>query len=70
MSQAVVEQVLGKLVLDRAFRQLAQADLPQALTGFDLTPAERNSFEGVDLDDFDKVVTGLDVRVSKGGQWN
>ena len=65
MSQAAVEQVLGKLVVDREFRQLVQADLQKALTGFDLTLEERNSFKGVDLDDFDQTVTSLDERVSK-----
>ena len=66
MSQAVVEQVLGKLLVDRESRKLAQADLQQALTGFDLTSEERNNFADVDLNDFDQAVTGLDERVSKG----
>ncbi len=70
MSQAAVEQVLGRLVIDRAFRQLAKANLQQALAAFDLTPEERKSFQGVDLDDFDKSVTGLDARVSKGRELN
>ena len=66
MSQAVVEQVVGKLVVDSTFRALAKADLQQALMGFDLTLEERNSFQGIDLDEFDQAVTGLDARVSKG----
>jgi hypothetical protein len=66
MSQAAVEQVVGKLVLDRAFRKLMTSNMSQALAGYDLTEGEREGFTHVDLDDFHQSVTGLDERVSKG----
>jgi hypothetical protein len=66
MSQAAVEQVVGKLVLDRAFRTLMTSNMSQALAAYDLTEGERASFKGIDLDDFHQSVTGLDERVSKG----
>ena len=66
MSQAAVEQVVGKLVLDRKFRQQMASNMSQALAGYDLTEGEREGFKGIDLDDFHQSVTGLDERVSKG----
>jgi hypothetical protein len=66
MSQAAVEQVVGKLVLDRAFRKQMASNMPQALAGYDLTDGEREGFTHVDLEDFHQSVTGLDERVSKG----
>ena len=66
MSQAAVEQVVGKLVLDQKFRKQMTNDMPTALAGFDLTEGEREGFKGIDLDDFHESVTGLDERVSKG----
>ena len=66
MSQAAVEQVVGKLLLDRKFRQQMTNDMSTALAGFDLTDGEREGFKGIDLEDFHQSVTGLDQRVSKG----
>lgn len=66
MSQAAVEQVIGKLMIDREFRKKMAADINQALAGCDLTPGEREGFTHLDLSDFDKAVGGLDERVSKG----
>lgn len=70
MSQAAVEQVIGRLVIDRAFRELMQRDRQTALTEYDLTPGERDGLAHVDLHDFDQAVTGLDERVSKGVSLN
>ena len=66
MSQAAVEQVVGKLLLDRAFRKQMASNMWQALAGYDLTDGEREGFKSMDLDDFHQSVTGLDQRVSKG----
>jgi hypothetical protein len=70
MSQTAVEQIMGKLLLDPGFRQMMASDMPQALTGFDLTDSEREAFQHMDLQDFNHTVTGLDQRVSKGIQLN
>ncbi len=65
MSQAAVEQIMGRMLLDRSFRQLMASDMPQALAGFDLTEEEREGLKNIDLADFQQTVTSLDERVSK-----
>ena len=66
MSQAAVEQVVGRLLLDRKFRHQMTSNMSQALASYHLTEGEREGFKGMDLDDFHQSVTGLDQRVSKG----
>jgi len=70
MSQKAVEQIMGRMLLDREFRQLMATDMPQALAGYDLTDAEREGFKTLDLKDFHQSVSGLDERISKGQGWN
>ena len=70
MSQAAVEQVMGRLVLDRAFRAQVVADPAQALAEFDLTVEERQGFTALDLAEFDRGASELEERVSKGQGWN
>lgn len=70
MSQAAVEQIVGKMLLDHAFRKQVMADPDTALKGFDLTEAEKQGLRNVDPNDFDETVVGLDQRVSKGIQEN
>ncbi len=66
MSQAAVEQVIGRLLQEPAFRKLLAADGKTALAGYDLTEGEREGLKNIDLNDFDRTVTGLDQRISKG----
>jgi hypothetical protein len=70
MSQIVVEQILGRLLLDREFRKQVADNREQTLAGYELTDAERAGFMNMDLNDFHKTVTGLDERVSKGTTLN
>lgn len=70
MSQQSVEQIVGRMLLDREFRKLVAADMGQALAGYSLTEAEREGFKNMDLNDFHQTVTGLDERVSKGRNLN
>ena len=70
MSRAAVEQVMGRLVLDRAFRVQVLADATRALAEFDLTVEERQGFAALDLAEFDRGASELEERVSKGQQWN
>jgi hypothetical protein len=70
MSQSAVEQVVGKMLLDVEFRQLMASDISQALRDYDLTEVEREGLMKLDLQDFDRTVTGLDERVSKGRRLN
>jgi hypothetical protein len=70
MSQSAVEQIMGKMVLDPGFRKWIASDMQQALASFDLTEGEREAFKNMDLSDFDRTVTGLDERISKGRRIN
>lgn len=68
MSQQVVEQVIGKLVMDKDFRAQMETNRDAALSPFDLTAEERANFDAMDMNDFNQSVAALDERVSKG--WN
>jgi hypothetical protein len=70
MSQKTVEQVLGRMLLDREFRQLMASDQARALAEYDLTEDERTGFKNMDLTDFHQTVMGLDERISKGRNLN
>jgi hypothetical protein len=65
MSRSVVEQIIGKMLLDIEFRNLMASDRDKALEGFDLTDEEREGLKNVDFDDFSKVATSLDERMNK-----
>ena len=66
MSQKVVEQIIGKMMLDTQFRKLVSTNMSQALADYDLTEEERQGFKEIDFQDFSQSLTGLDERVSKG----
>jgi hypothetical protein len=70
MSQQIVEQIIGRMLLDREFRSLMASDIGKALTSYDLTEDERNGLKKLDLNDFHQTITGLDERVSKGTTLN
>ena len=65
MTQAAVEQVVGKLVTDSEFRAQVEKDPAAALAGFDLTGEERDGLSGVDVSAFHEASTALDDRVTK-----
>ena len=65
MSQKVVEQIIGRMLLDREFRKLVAADMGKALAGYELSEDERNGLKNIDLNDFHQAVSGLDERISK-----
>jgi hypothetical protein len=70
MSQTIVEQIIGKMLLDREFRGLMTSNIEKALAGYDLTEDEIKGLKNLDMNDFHQTVTGLDQRVSKGQGWN
>ena len=70
MSQAAVEQVIGRMTLDREFRKQVQASPGTALASFELTADERDGFARMDHADFDQAMAGVDERVSKGMNLN
>jgi hypothetical protein len=65
MSKSVLEQVMGKMVLDPNFRQQVVSDPSSALEGYDLTSQERDALEQMDLNEFHNTLSPLDERVSK-----
>jgi hypothetical protein len=70
MSQPSVEQIMGRMLLDREFRKLMASNQEQALSGYDLTEEERAGLKSLDFNDFHQTVLGLDERVSKGRNLN
>jgi hypothetical protein len=58
------------MVMDRQFRNAVKADASKALAGFGLDAGELEGFTHIDVADFDKTITGLDERVSKGMRIN
>ena len=74
MSKATVEQLIGKLLIDAAFRNAVVADPANALAGYDLSDEERAALlAGLNAKSFDALAGELEVRLSKGGalvsQW-
>lgn len=67
MSKSTVEQLIGKMMLDGAFRASVTANPSQALAGYDLTDEERAAFAQMDASAFDAAASRLDTRLSKTG---
>ena len=65
MSQKSVEQIIGRLVLDKDFRAQLAADRTAALAPFDLTDDERSALANMNLEEFNQGLARLDERVSK-----
>ena len=66
MSKVTVEQLIGKLLIDAAFRNTVVADPASALGGYDLTDAERASvLSGLQAESFDTLARELEPRISK-----
>ena len=66
MSQKVIEQIIGRLVLDPEFRKQMASDRRQALAGYALSDDERVALDGLDLAELEGAATDLEQRVSKG----
>ncbi len=65
MSRTVVEQVIGRLLMDAEFRKAFGLNAAQALAGFDLTAEERDAFSHLDPECFETVANDLEPRISK-----
>ena len=65
MSKSTVEQLVGKLLIDAAFRTTVIADPASALAGYDLTDEERDAFTRIDTSSFDAAASHLQRRLSK-----
>ena len=55
MSQASIERVLGKLILDAGFRDALLANPEQTLAGFPLTTSEKDYIKRMDAETLDSL---------------
>ena len=60
MSKEAVESVLGKTLLDAAFRAALLADPDQALASFELTKTEKAGLKRLDGETLDALAFSLD----------
>jgi hypothetical protein len=57
----VVEQIIGKLIIDPAFRQLFKADRQKTLARYQLTPVERSGLMRFDVQALEVAVRNLQM---------
>ena len=67
MSVEGVKQVIGRAVVDEEFRTLLFDKPGEALGGFELTDEERTRLQTITRDEFDKVTSEVEERVSRAG---
>jgi hypothetical protein len=65
MSQQAVQNLIGRAVMDEAFRQLLFSDPDKAFEGFDLTEAEKEILRNLDADEVAAFAGKLDERITK-----
>ncbi len=65
MSKMAIEQVVGRLVIDTAFRRDLAANPMNTLAAFDLTAEERDALTNMDIAEFQDAERMVDERVSK-----
>ncbi|MEW5870607.1 MAG: Os1348 family NHLP clan protein [Chloroflexota bacterium] len=65
MSKEAVESVLGKALLEEAFRLALLAEPDQALAGFELTKAEKADLKRLDGETLDALAHSLDEQKRK-----
>lgn len=57
----VVEQIIGKLIIDPVFRQSFKTDRQKALARYQLTPAERSGLMQFDVQAIELAVRNLQM---------
>lgn len=65
MSQAAVEQIIGRAVVDPVFREQLIADARTACAGYDLTDEELEALEKLDAESLQAFAGKLDPRLTK-----
>jgi hypothetical protein len=68
MAQNTVESIIRKAVTDEAFRSLLLSNPTEALSGFDLTDAERTQLSKLDPSAFEG--GNLEDRITRGALFN
>ena len=66
MSKQSMEAIIGRSLMDHAYRELFFADPDQALAGYELTKEERAALLAVDSETLDAFAERLGVQLSKG----
>ena len=65
MSQDAVQSLIGRAVMDKAFRELLFKDPDQAFEGYDLTDKEKTILRELDADEVESFAGKLDERITK-----
>ena len=64
MSVQNVTNIVSKALTDRAFRDQLFSKPNQALKGYDLTPEEAKGLKAISREEFDKIATQLEEKIS------
>ena len=65
MSQEAVQNLIGRAVMDKAFRELLFSDPDKAFEGHDLTAEEKAVLRKLDPDEVADFAGKLDERITK-----
>jgi hypothetical protein len=66
MTKASVEQIIGRIITDEAFRKAFFAGPEKALEGYDLSPEELAALLKTKIEDVEGFSRKLDERITKG----
>jgi len=65
MSQKAVQSLIGRAVMDEAFRKLLFSDPDKAFEGYDLTEEEKKILRALDAEEVASFAGKLDERITK-----
>jgi hypothetical protein len=65
MSQEAVQNLIGRAVMDEAFRKQLFSDPDKAFQGYDLTSEEKDLLRNLDPDEVANFAGKLDERITK-----
>lgn len=65
MTKASIEQIIGRMITDEAFRKAFFQDPAKALEGYDLSPEERTALLKTKVEDVEGFSRKLDERITK-----
>lgn len=65
MSQQAVQELVGRAVMDQAFRELLFSNPDQAFKGYDLTAQEKEILRNLDAGEVADFAGKLDERITK-----
>jgi hypothetical protein len=65
MSQQAVQNLIGRAVMDKTFRELLFSDPDKAFGGYDLTEEEKTILRNLDADEVAGFAGKLDERITK-----